>query len=49
MAVAPWQGIKKRLVNKTARQSADALPDGLWAKCPNCNEILFNKELEKKS
>jgi len=30
-----------------ARQGVDALPDGLWTKCPGCGEILFNKELEK--
>ncbi|MBU7008353.1 acetyl-CoA carboxylase, carboxyltransferase subunit beta [Phosphitispora fastidiosa] len=23
------------------------MPDGLWQKCPNCNEILYAKELEK--
>jgi len=24
------------------------LPDGLWIKCENCNEIVFTKELEKR-
>ncbi len=23
------------------------LPDGLWIKCPSCNEVLYKKELEK--
>lgn len=23
------------------------LPDGLWSKCNNCNEIIYNKELER--
>lgn len=32
---------------KEARQNVDALPDGLWTKCPECSEILFKKELEK--
>jgi acetyl-CoA carboxylase carboxyl transferase subunit beta len=40
-----WFGGKAS--RKAARKSADALPDGLWTKCPKCNEILFNKELEK--
>jgi len=36
-----------RSSRKDARKSVDALPDGLWTKCPGCNEILFNKELQK--
>lgn len=47
MAPAQWFGLKGKAARKTARQSIDALPDGLWTKCPKCNEILFNKELEK--
>ena len=47
MTPAPWFGRKAKAARKTARQSVDALPDGLWAKCPTCGEILFNKELEK--
>ncbi len=46
MAPAQWFG-KAKAARKTARQSVDALPDGLWTKCPKCSEILFNKELEK--
>ncbi len=23
------------------------IPEGIWVKCPNCNEILFNKELDR--
>lgn len=26
-----------------------AVPEGLWAKCPACNAILYNTELEKNS
>jgi acetyl-CoA carboxylase carboxyl transferase subunit beta len=47
MAHTSWFGRKSKSANKIARQSADSLPDGLWTKCPKCNEILFNKELEK--
>ena len=47
MAPAPWFGRRAKAAQKTARQGVDALPDGLWTKCPKCNEILFNKELEK--
>lgn len=47
MTPAPWFGRKAKSARKTARLGADALPDGLWTKCPTCDEILFNKELEK--
>ena len=47
MAAAPWFGRKAKAARKTARQSIDALPDGLWTKCPECNEILFDRELQK--
>jgi acetyl-CoA carboxylase carboxyl transferase subunit beta len=47
MTPAPWFGRKAKSARKTARLGADALPDGLWAKCLTCGEILFNKELEK--
>lgn len=47
MANIGWFGRKSKSARKIARQSVDALPDGLWTKCPKCNEILFNKELEK--
>ncbi len=46
MADIGWFG-RKKSAKKVARQNVDALPDGLWTKCPKCNEILFNKELEK--
>lgn len=47
MAPGPWFGKKGKAGRKAARAGLDALPDGLWTKCPECSEILFNKELEK--
>ena len=47
MTPAPWFGSRARAARRMARQGVDALPDGLWTKCPGCGEILFNKELEK--
>ncbi len=47
MTPAPWFGSGARSARRMARQGADALPDGLWTKCPGCGVILFNKELEK--
>ncbi len=41
----------KNLVPSTIRTDASnkksTVPEGLWNKCPNCNAILFNIELEK--
>ncbi len=28
-------------------QDKKSLPDGVWIKCQNCNEVLYKKELEK--
>lgn len=47
MSEKGWFGRRTKSSKKIARQTVDALPDGLWTKCPKCNEILFNKELEK--
>ncbi|MFQ3550006.1 MAG: acetyl-CoA carboxylase, carboxyltransferase subunit beta [Armatimonadota bacterium] len=44
---ASWFGIKSKAERRAARKNIDALPDGLWTKCPSCGEILFIKELEK--
>jgi acetyl-CoA carboxylase carboxyl transferase subunit beta len=41
----------KKLVPSTIRTEASnkkvTVPEGLWSKCPNCNAILYNIELEK--
>lgn len=41
----------KKLVPSTIRTEASSkkntVPEGLWNKCPNCNAILYNIELEK--
>ena len=41
----------KKLVPSTIRTEASnkkgTVPEGLWSKCPNCNSILYNIELEK--
>ena len=36
---------KKQPVLKKARKRD--MPDGLWLKCPGCNEMIFREELEK--
>lgn len=47
MALDGWLHRKSKAAGKAARKHLDALPDGLWTKCPKCGEILFSKELEK--
>lgn len=42
-----WFRRRSKAAGKAARKHLDALPDGLWTKCPKCAEILFSKELEK--
>lgn len=32
---------------KTESGKKTTVPEGLWAKCPSCNAILYNSELEK--
>ncbi len=38
-----WFNIESKKVKK----AVENLPDGIWTKCPGCDEILFNKDLEK--
>jgi acetyl-CoA carboxylase carboxyl transferase subunit beta len=47
MSPAAWFKSRVGEDRRAVRQNVDALPDGLWTKCPKCNVILFNKELEK--
>ena len=39
-----WFQRKDRKVKEGGKKS---LPDGLWAKCPSCSEVLYKPELEK--
>ena len=34
---------EKKLKNPTKK----SIPDGLWGKCPSCDEIIYRPELEK--
>ncbi len=40
-----WFKRQKRKVTTTEKKS---VPDGLWEKCPKCEEILFKRELVKE-
>jgi acetyl-CoA carboxylase carboxyl transferase subunit beta len=38
---------KKDRVPKEPRERQSKVPEGLWVKCENCREILYNKELAR--
>ncbi|HWI55007.1 MAG TPA: acetyl-CoA carboxylase, carboxyltransferase subunit beta, partial [Desulfobacteria bacterium] len=38
---------KPKYVTVHADTAKKDIPEGLWQKCPECNEILYSKELEK--
>ena len=38
----------KRKDKKLKDSEKKSIPDGLWDKCPSCNEIIYKPELEKK-
>ncbi|MCL6638848.1 MAG: acetyl-CoA carboxylase, carboxyltransferase subunit beta [Firmicutes bacterium] len=42
-------GIFRKHRNTVVNPETDVheIPEGVWVKCSNCNEILYNKELEK--
>ncbi len=37
----------RRLFEQSRQIKKNTVPEGLWAKCPSCNAILYNSELEK--
>lgn len=41
----PWFKRKDKNLKDSEKK---AIPDGLWDKCPSCNEIIYRPELEKK-
>ena len=38
----------KRKEKKLKDPEKKSIPDGLWDKCPSCNEIIYRPEIEKK-
>ncbi|MDI6817027.1 MAG: acetyl-CoA carboxylase, carboxyltransferase subunit beta [Actinomycetota bacterium] len=45
MPIGDW--FKKEQKDDTQSAAKRAVPDGVWEKCPGCNEALFIKELER--
>jgi acetyl-CoA carboxylase carboxyl transferase subunit beta len=42
-----WFTRSKQNIETGAKRDGDAMPDGVWAKCSDCKEILFIKALEE--
>ena len=38
---------KKKIKTDGARNKRKNIPNGLWSKCPRCNQFIFNKVLEE--
>src|SRR5699024_4777050 len=36
----------ERILNPINSEKKASIPDGVWTKCPNCEEILYRPELE---
>lgn len=39
-----WFGKKKESLSESSRDSLKNIPDGLWIKCPQCNQIIYSKD-----
>jgi acetyl-CoA carboxylase carboxyl transferase subunit beta len=42
-----WFTRSKQNIETGTKRDSDAMPDGVWAKCSDCKEILFIKALEE--
>lgn len=38
--------MKIEKTEKTEQETKTSIPDGLWTKCPKCEQIIYNKELK---
>jgi len=42
-----FQKIMPPKINKKQQEGGGNIPEGLWAKCPSCQSILYRKDLER--
>ncbi len=47
MAMSWFEKLVPSTIRTDASNKKAAVPEGLWNKCPSCNAILYNLELEK--
>jgi len=43
----PWFKKSKAPIAPTPEKKTVQMPEGLWTKCKNCNEIIYTKEIER--
>ena len=41
----PWFKKTKKPITTPPKEKASRVPEGLWVKCPDCDQILYNKDL----
>ncbi|MDD5277380.1 MAG: acetyl-CoA carboxylase, carboxyltransferase subunit beta [Methylovulum sp.] len=44
-----FEKLRPSAIRTEASVKKSTVPEGLWSKCPNCNGILYNTELEKNA
>ena len=42
-----FEKLRPAIIRTDATTKSKVIPEGLWTKCPSCNAILYNSELEK--
>ncbi len=42
----PWFKKEKTPIASASREAAVRVPEGLWVKCPSCNQVIYNKDLQ---
>ncbi len=42
----PWFKKEKTPIASASRVAAVRVPEGLWVKCPSCNQVIYNKDLQ---
>src|SRR5262245_9811803 len=41
----PWFKKTKKPIATPAKEKPSRVPEGLWVKCPDCSQIIYNKDL----
>ncbi|MBV5301980.1 MAG: acetyl-CoA carboxylase carboxyltransferase subunit beta [Methylococcales bacterium] len=47
MIMSWFEKLRPSIIRTESTNKKNTVPEGLWAKCPSCNAILYNSELEK--
>lgn len=47
LVISKNEGMDKR-INEKDDNKKPYIPDGMWIKCPKCNQILYKKDIAEK-